>query len=148
MSNTVFIKFISAILSKTIIDCQLNIILENCLKTQPFGLDEQMYLAWETKKRKKFFFSHRHICVFAPSDLQLQLWKWGDGNVYLFYLYLKLKGKHCRKPHCCNGVVDHLDFFQSSQMERKITYLAYCYSSSFLSIWREQMNVCFEFQWT
>ena len=29
----------------------------------------------------------------------------GTGNVYL-----KLKGKHCRKPHSHNGVVDHLTY--------------------------------------
>jgi hypothetical protein len=31
--------------------------------------------------------------------------QWGAGNVYLLVLS-SLKSKQCRKPHCCNGVVD------------------------------------------
>ena len=44
----------------------------------------------------------------ARTYLQLPLWHWGAGNVYLLVLSSsnKLKGKHCWKPHCCNGVVD------------------------------------------
>ena len=41
--------------------------------------------------------------VKAPSDLQLPLRQWVASNVYLLVL-----GKHCRKPHCRNGVEDHL----------------------------------------
>ena len=29
-------------------------------------------------------------------------------NIYCSKYHLKLNGKHCRKPHCRNGVVDHL----------------------------------------
>jgi len=43
--TTQFLSNLLCYFVETIIDCQLNIILENCLKTQPFGLDEQMYLA-------------------------------------------------------------------------------------------------------
>jgi len=35
---------------------------------------------------------------YARTYLQLPLQQWGAGK--------KLKGKHCRKPHCRNGVVD------------------------------------------
>ena len=35
---------------------------------------------------------------------------YGNGAPAMFtsQYYLKLKGKHCRKPHYRNGVVDHL----------------------------------------
>ena len=32
----------------------------------------------------------------------------GNGAPAAMYYYLKLRGKHCRKPHCRNGVVDTL----------------------------------------
>ena len=41
----------------------------------------------------------------AGTYLQLPLQQWGAGNVYPFSV-VQLKGKHCRKPHCRNGVVD------------------------------------------
>ena len=39
----------------------------------------------------------------AQTYLQLPLRQWGSSNVYLNVV--QLKGKHCRKPHCRNGVV-------------------------------------------
>ena len=52
--------------------------------------------------------AHTHT---APSDLQHPLRQWSASHVYLSFLY-KVKGKHCRKPHCRNGVVDHLEHSQ------------------------------------
>ena len=37
--------------------------------------------------------------------LQLPLRQWGAGQC-LSLSGVQLKGKHCRKPHCRNGVVD------------------------------------------
>ena len=36
---------------------------------------------------------------------QLPLRQWGAGNIYLLATVVQLKGKHCRKPHCCNETV-------------------------------------------
>ena len=45
--------------------------------------------------------------VSASSDLQLPVRQWGCRQCLPFQYHLKLKGKHCRKPHYCNGIVDH-----------------------------------------
>ena len=58
---------------------------------------------------------------FRPTYLQLKLWQ------CFSLIVVQLEGNHCRKPHCCNGVVDtfghypgawHLAFGELNQSER------------------------------
>ena len=61
---------------------------------------------------------------------------YGNGVPAMFtsQYYLKLKGKHCRKPHCHNGVVDDILFIfagcwytnNSTVITRKAGIIRYC----------------------
>jgi hypothetical protein len=55
--------------------------------------------------------------LLAPAYLLLPLRQWGAGNVYCLPLsVVQLKGKHCKKNHCRNGVVDTFGPYESAQI--------------------------------
>ena len=80
----------------------------NDRKTSPAGITQfsnmsQISTAQHTQYTAILFCCSLHK---VRMYLQLPLLQWGAGNVYLLSSILQLKFKHCRKPHCFNGVVD------------------------------------------
>ena len=47
---------------------------------------------------------------------------------YLSLSVVQLKGKHCRKPHCCNGVVDMFGLGIELGLPRVVLTFMFCYS--------------------
>ena len=69
------------------------------------GKNEQICSIFSPKRY--FLFLTKTCCggFLARMYLQLQLQQWGGGQC-LPLCVVQLKGKHCRKPHYPNGVVD------------------------------------------